>query len=164
MQKQVELLISEEAVEKMGELASKQFPLETGGLLIGYQNHKLRLTVVTDIIGPGSKAKHHRYSFTPDYDYQEYRLSEVYKHSGRTLTYLGDWHSHPLGSHTLSSHDSDTLQSIADFPKARMPFPFMTILAGSHNNWIIKFWQLRYRKFVGISIGKQIQELSHKFY
>ncbi len=164
MQERIEIMISEKATKEMNRLADNHFPLETGGLLVGYQNKQQRLTVIADIIGPGQEAKHYRYSFIPDYDYQEYQLSEAYKQSGRTLTYLGDWHSHPLGNHVLSSHDSGTLQSIADFPMARMPFPFMAILAGSKRSWKIKFWQLKYNKILGINFKKKIQEVGHKLY
>lgn len=90
---------------------SDSFPLETGGILLGYsteennQNH----WVVTSVTGPGESAKHGKYRFTPD---DKYHISEAKRHyyqTSGTEYYLGDWHTHPDGSCVTSFLDRMTL-------------------------------------------------------
>lgn len=53
--------------EKMTVEADLWSPKETGGVFMVYWSSKDE-AVITDLIGPGSKAVHFRYSFTPDVD------------------------------------------------------------------------------------------------
>lgn len=113
--------------------ASLASPLETGGLLIGYLAG--RDIVVTCIVGPGSGAKHRKFAFEPDNDYQQLELERVYQESGRHETYLGDWHSHPSGPDRLSSRDRETLRSIAEHEPARIARPVMLLVVGASQDW-----------------------------
>src|SRR5665811_476091 len=54
--------ISEFALERMRQLAQSHFPLETGGMLIGYVGDNSE-PVVNNVIGPGPKARHGRFRF-----------------------------------------------------------------------------------------------------
>jgi integrative and conjugative element protein (TIGR02256 family) len=120
-------------------------PKETGGVLVGYwSNHDV---VITDIIGPGPKAEHRRYSFAPDTKWQEHEIARIYEQSGRIHTYLGDWHSHPYGNQQLSVKDLITLFRVAVHKPARAPSPIMGVL---HNNpqWELAVWRFAYSKVV----------------
>ena len=125
----------EEALRRDGTCKA---PLETGGVLMGYQ--QADAYVVTACIGPGPKAIHKRASFIPDYDYQEQEIARVYRDSGRVFTYLGDWHTHPDGRIRLSAIDRKTLKRIAGHPAARIHNPVMMILAGG-NPWRFGAWR-----------------------
>jgi integrative and conjugative element protein (TIGR02256 family) len=120
-------------------------PKETGGILVGYWSD--RDVVITDIIGPGPKAVHRRYSFTPDAKWQENEIARTYEESGRVITYLGDWHSHPHGTPGLSIKDLVTLLRVAIHKPARAPRPIMGIL---HNNpqWELMVWRFAFSKIV----------------
>ena len=113
----------------MGELlteAWRTWPNETGGVLLGVSRpSELRLTAA---IGPGPNASHHPGAFAPDSAWQAQQVAETWKEN-HTLEYLGDWHTHPGGSPTLSALDRDALHSIADFPAAQQPRPVMLVLA-----------------------------------
>lgn len=100
---------------------------------MGYQV-ATRLTI-TDVIGPGPAAKHERFAFTPDTQWQVERIAELYARSGRRLSYLGDWHTHPLGRPTPSHRDRETLRTISRYPDARCPQPLMLILGGGDGSW-----------------------------
>lgn len=105
----------------------KQMPFETGGVLIGYWGNEWE-AVVTEVIGPGPKAIHKKYSFVPDHKYHEREIREAYVKTGRTETYLGDWHTHPKTNAYLSNQDKSTIYKIADYKEARLEKPLMMIL------------------------------------
>lgn len=48
-------------------------------------------------IAAGPRARRARESFEADGAWQEEQLAAAYERSRRTVTYLGDWHSHPRG-------------------------------------------------------------------
>lgn len=126
------------AASRIHSLAEGQFPYETGGVLLGYESGDA--VVVQEVIGPGPGATHLRTFFSPDHEYHEYRIAEEYRHSRGVTTYLGDWHSHPLGALHLSRRDKATLKRIARFQAARVPEPVMLITAGPP--WSIGAWRL----------------------
>ena len=86
-------------------------PLETGGLLLGWSDDGNR--VVAGLIGPGPNARHHAHKFIPDHPWQMRELEKAFASSGGDLTYLGDWHTHPMGPAQMSRLDERTLSRIA---------------------------------------------------
>lgn len=118
------------AVQDILAEAKRHAPLETGGMLLGYSSpgtepEELMVQAVT---GPGPDAVHLTNRFEPDATWQQQRLAEAYERSGRTTTYLGDWHTHPGGAPTASRADRRTARRIARTQAARMPRPLMLIL------------------------------------
>lgn len=117
-------------------------PLETGGVLLGYWVHRRderydapapswhsgAEVVITHALGPGPKAIHQRDAFSPDHEFHAHEVARIYAESGRMLTYLGDWHSHPTGTARLSRRDRTTLARIARSPDARAPHPLMLVI------------------------------------
>ncbi len=159
----IDIWIPEEILASMTAEANKKFPKETGGSLMGYFSRK-KTVVVTDLVGPGPKAQHNRYSFIPDYKFQEKQIAQIYDESNRFHTYLGDWHTHPGGSATLSGTDARALENIADYPKARAPLPIMVLLAGGPDPWNTKAWQLRSKSLLKIVFTRRLVELDKNLY
>ena len=121
------LSIEPEALRSMEAEGRSFLPLETGGVLLGWRTAgRTHVAVAT---GPGPRAQHRRRSFTPDADWQEHIIATAYEASERRVTYLGDWHTHPGGSPTLSDMDMRTLEVIACHPEARCPDALMLVLA-----------------------------------
>ncbi len=116
--------------------AERHFPSESGGVLLGYRppGHR-RALQVTEVVGPGPRARHRRHRFEPDGAWQATEIAAAYERSGRTVTYLGDWHSHPRGSGRPSGLDRATARKIARSPKARAPRPLLIILFGEPESW-----------------------------
>jgi integrative and conjugative element protein (TIGR02256 family) len=112
--------------------ATRAFPLETGGVLMGYADTSDTELVVKAVVGPGPRAVHRRASFVPDHAFHDAAVARHYRESQRRWTYLGDWHSHPAGECSLSRTDRHTLARIAGAPCARVPRPLMLVLAGGH--------------------------------
>lgn len=115
------------AVTLIAKEIARHYPMETGGLLVGYWPNEHEV-IVTGIIGPGPKAKHSTNSFFPDNRWQRRELARVYARSGRRVTYLGDWHSHPNGNPSPSRQDAATAKTIASYPAARCPRPLIFII------------------------------------
>jgi integrative and conjugative element protein (TIGR02256 family) len=123
--------------------AELHHPNESGGVLVGYRDDDSNQYVVTGASGPGPKAKHARFTFEPDAQFQEDFVRATYLASDRRYVYLGDWHSHPRGSTTLSSRDKRTLRGISAAVTARLRNPLMGILAGGPDQWDFALWQFR---------------------
>lgn len=107
--------------------------IETGGVLMGSADSEV--VWIEEALRPGPNAKHGRYSFEPDAGHDAKRIAQAYEVSGRRLSYLGDWHTHPFGTPHLSAQDLATLRGIAEYPPARMKHPVMIVLADSLGAW-----------------------------
>jgi integrative and conjugative element protein (TIGR02256 family) len=116
---------------------------ETGGMLLGYAHGDS--AVVVTIVGPGPGARHAATTFVPDAIWQQDRLAQMYADSGRTVTYLGDWHTHPRGVPILSRRDRKTLHRIAHHGPSRQPRPLSAVLVVGDSEQEIVFWQYRGR-------------------
>ena len=101
-------------------------------MLLGYSDEN-RGVVVTNIIGPGPLATHSQRGFSPDADYQQAVLEQLYWESGGRTTYLGDWHTHPVSSPHPSLIDKRTMIRIARTPTSGTTNPVMLILGGAAN-------------------------------
>jgi integrative and conjugative element protein (TIGR02256 family) len=137
------LWCAQKAVHSMQAEADERWPLETGGVLLGYLSTATRQVVLTAAVGPGPNAQHFATGFIPDYDYQEREVADAYLASGRITTYLGDWHTHPNVRLRLSRTDGGTLRRIAAHKDARAANPLMVILAGYPSRWSVGVWQWR---------------------
>ncbi|WP_271611686.1 Mov34/MPN/PAD-1 family protein [Bradyrhizobium sp. CCBAU 21362] len=115
--------------------ARELFPLENGGILLGWRSGEDH--VVVDLRGPGSRALHGQHCFIPDHAWQVSEIKRAFEASFGDLDYLGDWHSHPDGIAEMSDLDSATLLRMAKQVKA----PLMLIVAGSGAVWSPRCWK-----------------------
>ncbi len=141
------LWVAEPAMHLMLELASGRNPYETGGMLIGYEADNGD-AVVTSLIGPGPRAKHTRFGFYPDPEYQQAELETHFHATNGRETYLGDWHTHPLSNSNLSRMDKKTLARIAKTTTSGTKNPLMAILGGGSGTW-----ELGAVRFLGVKRG-----------
>jgi len=147
--KQAHVLLPQSVLELMTREAERTFPKESGGALMGYRDvDDEDLIQVVAQIGPGPEAIHETHRFEPDGKWQATQIASVYKESGRVITYLGDWHSHPRGSSTPSSLDRSTARDIARCDEARAPNPLILIVFGKPEIWDVaayrrQRWRLR---------------------
>ena len=118
--------------------SNSKYPLETGGMLIGYR--KGDDAIVTDIIGPGPDAKHERIYFECDNDWQKIKADELFDATDGRLRYLGDWHSHPDGPTQPSPLDLKSVKTVRDCPEALTPKPLMLIIGGNFS--MFEMWEL----------------------
>lgn len=102
---------------------------ETGGALLGWRSG--RDAVVARVLGPGPKAKHSLSYFEPDADWQVEQGRRIYADSGRTVAYLGDWHTHPGGGISPSVQDKKAARLIAKDDGFRAPEPLSAVMPRS---------------------------------
>jgi len=82
---------------------------ETGALLLGkYDGETAR---VLHLVGPGEKAKHHKYHYEADNAYQERVYNELLKENP-SLEHLGEFHVHPGAMRELSCGDYRTVRKV----------------------------------------------------
>lgn len=129
--------LSAAALDTMKVEASRTFPLETGGVLLGYWSGNEAVIIASS--GPGPLALHGEDHYVPDNSYHSSFVAAAYAASGRRATYLGDWHSHPLGSCSLSELDIKTMRRIARHQRARVSCPLMLVLSG-REPWQVHIW------------------------
>ena len=130
-------------LEAMVAAAHAAAPDETGGVLMGYDAGGA--VVVTRVIGAGPAAEHDPARFTPDARFHRAEIASHYERSRRLDTYLGDWHTHPLGGTGLSRTDESTMRRIARSKDARCPRPLMVVVAGGSDSSIAA-WLLQRRR------------------
>lgn len=136
MKRKTKVQLAPGVLEAMSSEAERQFPEESGGVLLGYAAREVKRRVqVLHQIGPGPQAVHERARFEPDGEWQAERIAIAYEKSGRIATYLGDWHSHPWSGGTPSKLDRETARAIAASPEARAPHPLILILFGVPGEW-----------------------------
>lgn len=131
-----ELWISSRALTQMRLDAERAFPLETGGVLVGYRVGADQ--IITASIDAGPRAIRTRTTFEGDHEYQCAELDRVFSASGGVTVYLGDWHTHPSSRPHLSTTDKRTLRGIAGHASANSPNPIMIIGGGGPSDWIWK--------------------------
>lgn len=142
--------LSSAAIMSMEEEADRHYPLETGGVLVGYWVTSTEL-VILEASGPGVAADHRSHGFKPDDDYHIRWIADRYRSSEGTHTYLGDWHTHPNAkAAVLSSADRRTLRAIADHKEARAPTPVLVIMVGKDGAWSSTCFLGRYKRLLGI--------------
>ena len=140
--------------------ADNRFPLETGGVLLG-RWVETQGAIVTQMIGPGPRAKHSRTSFEPDYEFQEAEIAKAHASLGLGYEYLGDWHSHPRGPLSPSGRDVRVLHKIASHPAARCETPIMCIISGGPD-WAASAWRLVKGRCVETGVALISEEDEHR--
>lgn len=106
-----------------------RWPNETGGVLLGRPSDRAdHGAVVLHVVGPGPNARHDRYGFEPDAEWQAAQVADLWA-ADPTLEYLGDWHTHPGGTTRFSELDQAAARTIASAPMARQPRPLMLVAA-----------------------------------
>lgn len=122
--------------------ANQKFPYETGGMLLGYiaENND---PVITNLIGAGPKAIHQTNYFLPDAEYQQHQLNTIFYETSGQVTYLGEWHTHPLSDPVPSGLDKQTLMRIAKAPESCIEQPLMMILGNGNKKWNAALFQSR---------------------
>lgn len=149
---------------EMAQEAERLFPLETGGVLLGYWVNSDEEVIITHATRPGPEAIHRPKSFIPDDEYQQAEIARTYEESGRLHTYLSDWHTHPNGSAILSCKDRRTLRKIAKCKDARVTIPIMALLANGEPEWYLGIWRFDPLQFGKLIIKNNVSPIEIKVY
>lgn len=140
MRARLHLAMQQHLVDACKAEATRTFPLESGGVLMGEPLGQDRWRV-DHVIGPGPQARHERYRFTPDPTWQHAQIAERFKATSGQSTYLGDWHSHPGARHgRLSYIDRGAARTILRSPDSQCGRLLMVIVWGQAGDWCMDVW------------------------
>lgn len=141
--------------------ADKWFPLETGGLLLGYIADNSEI-IVTKITTSGPNSIHKKYKYFPDDVYDQEAVEKIFYDSKSIYNYLGDWHTHPNGTGFLSGDDKKTMRIISKSEEAILASPSMLILFGNKSSWKLCAYNLIKSKRKWLGLGYKYNNLQIK--
>lgn len=90
-------------------------PNETGGVLLGFVDHKIKSIAIVLAMKAPEDSLSTPHSFARGVEGLLDQISECHRRTGRMVSYIGEWHSHPAScSSEPSSHDRRQLQYLTD--------------------------------------------------
>lgn len=122
----LELIIRDDLLKKIGDLAIEQYPNEFGGFLIGQYTNNFKTVEITEIILP-LKYKGSPISFLRLTNDIKDVFSDAFNNSRQY--YVGEWHSHPNGSTKYSQTDLNAMIEIVDCDTVSIKNPILLILS-----------------------------------
>jgi hypothetical protein len=117
-----QIRVAARATDEMSARMRQESPRETGGLLVGRLNARKKIIYVTRLVKAPADSRGTPYFFIRGTEHLPEVLEHVERRTGGLLTYVGEWHSHPMGGSDLSDTDKEAvikLRSILD--PARLP-------------------------------------------
>ncbi len=109
--------IAARAAAEMSELMRRHSPNETGGILVGRIAATRKTIYVTRLVPAPPDSRGTPWVFTRGTEKLPEAIERVQRRTGGLLTYVGEWHTHPMGGSDLSDTDKRaviSLRSILD--------------------------------------------------
>lgn len=101
--------------DKLRAIRMYHLPNETGGVILGYVDHKLRHIYVVDILNAPADSDADRTGFTRGVEGLKAALDEVARRTANIVGYIGEWHSHPAFTSAYpSSIDRTLIKQLSD--------------------------------------------------
>lgn len=123
---------------KMREMREKGLPKETGGVLLGYFDMPNATVYVVDAMPAPADSERGSGEFIRGAEGLEAAVEEVSRRTGKVVTYVGEWHSHPRGVAPLpSSWDIDLMMHLATLLHQDGLPALMLIVGDSREQWLI---------------------------
>lgn len=106
-------------------------PNETGGIFVGRANYKTKTIHVTAMIDPPPDSRATHTCFSRGILGLPEKITAINEESGGQLGYIGEWHTHPSGTPSMSQTDFATAQRFkTEFVSMRNSIPvFMMIFS-----------------------------------
>ncbi|MDB4873811.1 MAG: hypothetical protein JWM41_257 [Gemmatimonadetes bacterium] len=101
--------------------------VETGGVLVGFLDHKLDAVVVTAASGPGPGARHSAFSFNRDRAFCQAFIDRHAAESAGCIDFVGEWHKHPEPNPWPSPTDCSTYVKLAIDANSHVDRPVVLI-------------------------------------
>jgi len=101
--------------EKLGAVRMSHLPNETGGVILGYIDQKLRHIYVVDVLNAPPDSDADRTGFTRGVEGLKAALDEVARRTANIVGYIGEWHSHPAFTSSYPSRlDHALIKQLAE--------------------------------------------------
>ena len=118
-------------VARLSQMRRSCLPNETGGVVIGYIDQKVKAIFVVDVLPAPPDSESDPTGFTRGIAGLTATLLEVTRRTANMANYIGEWHSHPMfASAQPSAYDRTLVQKLAD-TLALDGQPALMIIAGS---------------------------------
>ena len=123
----------------------KEQDIETGGILMGQLYPKSNKIIVSHAL----TCEHNfssRYRLNLNIKCLQKKMNEIWKNSSGTITYIGDWHTHPEKNPKPSFLDYKTF--VVNYYKSKFNQNILLyLILGSHQNiWFKAFNQYKFKK------------------
>jgi integrative and conjugative element protein (TIGR02256 family) len=135
----LKIIIQEEMLENIKQIALRHYPKEYGGIFVGNYSEDRATALVTDTILP-KQYKNSGFQFKRSSDYLNKKLKTLYEESKGEIFYIGEWHSHPNGAPKPSSTDLKAMAEIAISDKVTVDTPLLLIAGISLNEYNPRFY------------------------
>lgn len=106
-----EISFDEGVRQKLFNLRQKELPNETGGIILGYIDQKIKKIYVVDVFDAPPDSQRHPDWFERGTQGLVDMLSEIKQRTAYIVDYIGDWHSHPDKIPARPSQDDKKLIS-----------------------------------------------------
>lgn len=97
----------EVVLARLRELRAAALPSETGGILVGHHDMQRRILYVVDALPAPPDSEGRPVFFTRGCEGLQQRVRDMESMTAGSLTYVGEWHSHPDGCSVLPSRDDE---------------------------------------------------------
>jgi len=89
--------------QKLFELRANYLPNETGGVIVGYIDQKLKAIYIVDVLPQPKDSQADQVGFTRGTEDLQATLDEIALLTSKVVGYIGEWHSHPPGASAMPS-------------------------------------------------------------
>lgn len=137
----IELIIEEELLNKIGNIGVHHYPNEFGGFLIGKYSNDFKTLYIEDYILP-KKYKGLPFIFERSIDGIIDIFKKLFKQKNQY--YIGEWHTHPDGSTMYSQTDLNAMVQTVECETVQIKNPILLILSVSKqklNNFTFYFFE-----------------------
>ncbi len=125
--------------DKARKIRSANLPNETGGVLLGYFDQKLRSIFVVDILSAPVDSSADPSGFTRGVQDLEEKIEMAQERTANIVSYIGEWHSHPSGISTKpSEHDIRLLSYLAEILNRDGLPGVMLIVGENQETWSVQ--------------------------
>lgn len=117
-------------VRKLRALREPHLPAETGGVVLGYHDLRLRQVVIVDVLAAPPDSKGTAGNFERGVVGLLGQVQAIQERTGQVVGYLGEWHSHPDGHSIKPSADDKRQLAVLASAMAEEGLPFLQVIVG----------------------------------
>lgn len=129
------------ATERMAQYRRAAAPNETGGVLVGSFDAARRVLHIVDALPAPPDSRQSPTYFIRGAKHLKPRLDRIATRSGGSLTYVGEWHSHPDGAAVRPSADDEIVFAYLTEHLHPTGAPYVMAICGAHELWMRTGWQ-----------------------
>lgn len=116
---------------KLAEVRNAHLPNETGGVILGYIDQKLRIIYIVDVLQAPPDSQSSPAEFIRGVEGLEATLEEIARRTARVVGYIGEWHSHPAFTSAFPSQTDQALIASLASTLALDGQPALMMIVGS---------------------------------